>query len=219
MKRFLSILVAFTATHAVAQEQDLSNKLKINTYLERKYSVQLFTGLNLERGGNTIGNYNINFLLSPTFQWSNKKYNHHEIGLNDLIVRSSITFTSLELSLRYEYLINFMKHKDSRLIPSLGIGATPYYNYSKTYPQVSAEFPKIYNSVGSRFFVAPRITYHFSKRLYANFSTPISFLDLSFTHQNIKDPAFPPASQRYSIMSFESNLSGTGIRLGIGFKL
>lgn len=214
-----SLLIAFIAISSFATFAQDSSSF-INPHLNYRFGLKLYNGLTLEEGGDILGNKHLNYIISPTFQWKNKRNNFQEIGLNDFSTHSSAYFNSKDfnISLRYEYLINFLKFRNTRWVPALGIGATPYYTYAKL-PSTIPENNETYKEWGAGFFVAPHITYYLGKRWFIDLNIPINLASVSVNQINKKDVTVSQKPSKYSTQSFEATTSGSGIRLGIGIKL
>lgn len=217
MKRSLIIIVVLFTNSSFGQDADsYEQKKDVNPYLNYKYGAKLYSGLNIR--DNHPKSYALNFSLSPTFQWKNKRNNFQEIGINDIILRRSQYNRSFNLSVRYEYIINFMKHRKSRFVPSIGMGIMPYISTFRNNPYSSNHYGSSGYSIGANLFAAPHLTYYFSKKFFVDVSIPIHFMGNYYTSYNDNNPSLTSYEQRYSTLNYEFNPEGTGIRLGIGVK-
>ncbi len=179
-------------------------------------------------------------ILHPTiaFQWKSKKNNFHEIELTSLMLGkvgtkieivndtinngqtiSEVDLTTTAISVRYEYIFNFNKSKDTKLVPSLGFGVNPYYRQNNYSPKISNLFPTSDISIGMKAFITPRISYFLTSKLFIDVNIPLCFFDTFYFADKEKNPAIP--AQERTITTFNYNqfpkvFSG---RLGIGIKL
>jgi hypothetical protein len=178
-------------------------------------------------------------ILHPTiaFQWKAKNNNFHEIELTNFEIgktgaktefvadTNGIPFVSGQdivttaLSVRYEYILNFNKSKDSKLVPSLGFGVNPYFRKNKYSPLASSSFPASESSFGLRAFITPRVTYFITQKIFVDFNIPLCLFD-NFILTEMLDNANLPVEQRtvstYNFNQFPKFISG---RIGIGIKL
>lgn len=178
-------------------------------------------------------------ILHPTiaFQWKAKNNNFHEIELTNFVIgktgaktefvadTNGIPFVSGQdvvttaLSVRYEYILNFNKSKDSKLVPSLGFGFNPYFRKNKYSPLASSSFPASESSFGLRAFITPRVTYFITQKIFVDFNIPLCLFD-NFILTEMRDNANLPVEQRtvstYNFNQFPKFISG---RIGIGIKL
>jgi hypothetical protein len=178
-------------------------------------------------------------ILHPTiaFQWKAKNNNFHEIELTNFEIgktgaktefvadTNGIPFVSGQdivttaLSVRYEYILNFNKSKDSKLVPSLGFGVNPYFRKNKYSPLASSSFPAFESSFGLRAFITPRVTYFITQKIFVDLNIPLCLFD-NFILTEMRDNANLPVEQRtvstYNFNQFPKFISG---RIGIGIKL
>jgi hypothetical protein len=178
-------------------------------------------------------------ILHPTiaFQWKARNNNFHEIELTNFEIgktgaktefvadTNGIPFVSGQdivttaLSVRYEYILNFNKSKDSKLVPSLGFGVNPYFRKNKYSPLASSSFPASESSFGLRAFITPRVTYFITQKIFVDFNIPLCLFD-NFILTEMRDNANLPVEQRtvstYNFNQFPKFISG---RIGIGIKL
>jgi len=179
-------------------------------------------------------------ILYPTFafQWRSKKNNFHEIELTSLMLgkigtkteivndttnnRQTISggdLTTTAISVRYEYIFNFNKSKDRKLVPSIGFGINPYYRQNNYLPKISSSFPLSDISIGMKAFITPRLTYFFTSKLFIEVNIPLCFFDTFYFVDIENNPAIPVQMRTittFNYTQFPKFLSG---RLGIGIKL
>lgn len=179
-------------------------------------------------------------ILNPTiaFQWKSKKNNFHEIELTSLVLGKNKTkteiindttnnsqtinggnLTTTLISARYEYIVNFNKSKESKLVPSIGFGINPYYRQNNYSPIISSSFPTSEISVGVRTFITPRITYFFTSKLFIDLNIPLCFFDTYILTDKENNPAIPVSQRNISSFNFSSFPAIFSGRIGIGLKL
>ncbi len=194
-----------------------------------------------ENGYSTLFSFNTRKLdiLHPTiaFQWSNKKRNFHEVELtrftlgnvasisqsqnvnsNTTQLLDSERTTTIDISLRYEYILNFRKGQDKKMIPSLGFAINPYCNNIVTRPQVSTSFPTSSWHLGARIFVVPRLNFSLSSRIFLDVNIPICLMD-NYQLRNKYDSPIVSLDNRitYSnLIDFMPKMYS--LRIGFGFK-
>ena len=218
---------------------DFKNAIKIynlTTYEEYEKS---------ERLNDTSSSYfyytTTNFqILHPTiaFQWKTKKNNFHEIELTSFIIDKAVTKTEIKnatstnaylisgnditttsIAMRYEYILNFNKSKDRKLVPSIGFSVNPYFRQNSFSPVISSSFPTSESYFGARMFVAPRLTYYLTSRFFMDLNIPLCFLDSYSLIEKREDPRIPESERTvktYNFQLFPKIFSG---RIGIGLKL
>lgn len=179
-------------------------------------------------------------ILHPTiaFQWKSKKNNFHEIELTSLLLGkigsktvivndatnngqtiNGGNLTTAVISARYEYILNFNKSKDSKIVPSIGFGINPYYRQNNYSPKISSSFPTSEISVGMRTFITPRLTYFVTSKLFIDINIPLCFFDTFYFLDKEDNPAIPVEQRTiktFNYNQFPKILSG---RLGVGIKL
>jgi hypothetical protein len=179
-------------------------------------------------------------LLRPSiaFQWKSKKNNFHEIELisfslgkngtkseniNDSTntgqLISSVDFTSTVISVRYEYILNFNKSKESKFVPSIGFGANPYFRKNDIAPKTSNAFPSSETAIGMRAFITPRLSYYFTSKLFLDVNIPLCLFDNAITTIKNENPSIPISQQKISAFDFSQFPRLFSGRIGIGIKL
>ena len=179
-------------------------------------------------------------ILHPTIaiQWKTSKNNFHEIELTSLMLGKLGAKTEIindttnigkilngndlittAISIRYEYILNFSKSKDRKLVPSLGFGVNSYYRQNNYTPKISSSFPTSEKYLGIRTFINPRLTYYLTSNFFIDVNIPICFFDSYFLTDKEDNPTIPV--QERTINSFNYNqfpkiFSG---RIGVGLKL
>jgi hypothetical protein len=198
-----------------------------------------------ERLNDTSSNYYVYTtrnlqILHPTiaFQWKTKKNNFHEIELTNFIIDKAVTKTELtdstfsnayllsgsditttSIALRYEYILNFFKSKERKLVPSLGFSMSPYFKQNKFSPLVATSFPSSERYIGSRAFVTPRITYYLRPRFFIDLNVPLCVLDAYTMTEKSEDPSIPESERTVKSINFQGLPTIFSGRIGIGLKL
>lgn len=179
-------------------------------------------------------------VLHPTiaFQWKTSKNNFHEIELTNLIVSNLDTktefindttssnqiiagsrLTTMLISIRYEYILNFNKSKDTKFVPSLGFGFNPYFSKNNNKPFVSNIFPTTEIYTGFRTFINPRLTYYLSSKLFMDLNIPLCLFDTFYFSDMDSNPSIPLAERTVSSFNFNQFPKVLSVRLGVGLKL
>lgn len=182
--------------------------------------------------------YNQFQLFHPTvaFDWMTKRKNTREFEVVDLVLNRQSTrkytyelngvthhlgdkTTETAISLRYQYIINYFKHKESKWVPSLGFSFNPYYQYTSSFFSGPLSYRTSMQVLGIKASINPRITYFFSKNLYLFGELSFTMLDIS--RSTVSNPATvvqPNQKDR------QTNYNVTGIkdrfefRVGLGYK-
>lgn len=179
-------------------------------------------------------------ILHPAMavQWKTKKNNFHEIELtnftlnqleketkvindtNGIIqaVSAGDNLNTAYISVRYEYILNFNKLKDKKILLSSGFGFSPFYKYEKDIPSVSSSFPASEVNIGLRVFVTPRLTYFVSSRLFIDINIPLCVWDLDYIIDKDENPALTAAQQSAGSFNFQQFPKIFSGRAGVGLK-
>lgn len=216
-----------------------------NTNLDFKYAVKLYNIFSSEDYSNSDNDTNLNSfrysnkklrLFHPTFafQWKTANHNFHEVELIDFVFgitgedgddttfggvpEGDKKFISTYISMRYEYILNFNKGKDTRMVPSLGFGIMPYYGHYNDQPAESNSFRSSEYYTGAKVFLTPRLTYHLSPKFYIDLNIPLCLFDSYFQSYKDEDPTLPIKDQKKSTFNFEAFPKAFSGRLGIGLK-
>jgi hypothetical protein len=179
-------------------------------------------------------------ILHPTiaFQWKSNKNNFHEIELTSLMLGkigtkteimndttnigqtiSGGNLTTTAISLRYEYILNFNKSKDSKLVPSIGFGINPYYRQNNNSPKTSSSFPSTDISTGMKAFITPHITYFLTSKLFIDINIPLCFIDSFYFAGKDYNPTFSNLERTTNASNFSLFPKVYSGRIGIGIKL
>ena len=179
-------------------------------------------------------------ILHPTiaFQWKTKKNNFHELELTSFVLGKISTKTentadtngisqaindydqkTTLISVRYEYILNFNKNKDKKLVPSIGFAVNPYYRENNYLPKISSSFSTSENFFGARVFVTPRLTYYLNSKLFFDINIPICFFDSYLLIDEENNPALPEMQRTTSTYNFNGLSKVYSGRIGVGLKL
>jgi hypothetical protein len=216
-----------------------------NTNPDYRFAVKLYNLTTYEdysNSGNDTNQYSLRYssdnlrILHPTvaFQWMTKNGNSQEIELVDFNysitgkdgkdttewgqLEADYTFKKTNLSFRYEYILNFLKGKDSRFVPSLGFGINPYYWHYTELPSIPSEYRTAENIIGAKFFLTPRLIYHISPRFYLDLNIPICIIDSYFDSFNNEDPTLPVDEHQTNTINLEAFPKVFSGRIGVGLK-
>ena len=248
MKKYLIVVFGLLATNNVLAQDDLQVVSK-NKYLNYDFGIKLynessFSDSKIQLGTKPNPQNNLfresekTDVLRPTIavSWRNKKSNFHEIELNrfnidvdnsqDVVYQNGQRITldggrtvSTNFSVRYEYIVQFGKKKNNRLVPALGFAINPYFARENAQPHTSTLFPTLILETGFRTYVVPRATYYFSSKFFMDVNVPMSLAGFSIQYQNIKDPSLSPTQQRNSLFNFDMFRNMFQARVGLGFKI
>jgi hypothetical protein len=241
MKNFCFLFLMFLIVNiSPAQNSFLNYRMAVKGYNQSTYETR-------ERSYGT-GDTNVTYyesyrsfqLIQPAiaFQWKSGKSNFHEIEVSGIRLGKQGTKTDqydkrtnvrqtvggadifqTSLAVRYEYILNFNKKADHKLVPSLGFGAGTQYSRVKQEPHISNSFPTASTQVSLKLYLTPRLTYYLNSKLFLDVNIPVCVSDWNTTVFHVENPAFTPSQQRSTnstVTGFPKILSG---RIGIGLKL
>lgn len=234
---FLIFLLLSGTGFSFGQNKNLERKYALKLYnmssheqQEEPFASGIFTGTTTDKDVR---------LLHPTiaFRIKNNRNNMHEIELTNLDLGSVSSESVLQytpgavvpfsggktkqtyIALRYEYILNFMKNRDSRWMPALGLAAMPYYKRSSYSPVLQTEFPIAETRTGVKAFVIPRLNYALTSRLFLDLNIPLCVADMNIQHNSKKNPNLPVAEQKNNTGNFEGVPGFYSIRLGLGLNI
>jgi hypothetical protein len=178
--------------------------------------------------------------LHPTiaFQWKTRKNNFREIELTTLalgrlgtktviksdpsnygqIISGNEIFTTA-VSVRYEYILNFNKLKDKKLVKSVGFGINPYFRQDNYSSKVATSFPTSEKKIGMNVFITPRIMYFLTSKLFIDVNVPLCFFNTYFGVYKDDNATIPVEERRISTFNFNQFPKIFSGRIGIGLKL
>jgi hypothetical protein len=235
---FISLLLLFVKNNW-AQNPNLSYKRAIKIYNLSSYQRINYI---IHEPTRSIEESNKNWqLFHPTiaFQWKTKKNNFHELELVDLGLnknsqkkeinyydnhtmpftingyKTSTTF----ISLRYEFILNLIKSKDVKWVPSLGFSYNAFYERIKNKPIISTYFPSYNQTIGGVACIIPRINYYINSRFFLDLNIPICIVENAYNTSRTENPSIPKDNRRVSRFDMSLFPNMFTARLGIGIKL
>lgn len=128
------------------------------------------------------------------------------------------TIKMFNLDLRYGYnykLVNLMK----RLNILFEVSSEPYISINNHLPLVATSFPIKEMKLGFRFYVAPKISYDITNRIYFDLEFPIEILDSYWRRSRIENPTLPYDLQTYNKFYFDFFNNIFRFKVGIGVRL
>lgn len=192
MKNYCFLFLMFLMVNlSSAQNSFLNYRMALKVYNQTTYEERERSYLTGDSNMYTNFETDRSFqLIQPTiaFQWKAGKSNFHEVEISSIrlgkqgvktvktdnnthltetIYGKDIIQTSL--AVRYEYILNFNKKADHKIVPSLGIGAGSQYNRIKQEPYISTSFPTTSTQVSLKLYVTPRLTYYLNSKLFLDY--------------------------------------------------
>lgn len=165
--------------------------------------------------------------LTASFFMMDGKRNQHEFSLeklnfatNSLFRGAGLSYLSktTDISLGYKYHFNFVKNKNSRWIPSVGLGAHLSY-YGTNNRSNNSDYHSTKSSyVGLEYYVQPALTFHASKRIYLNLSLPINLISTGVEFWEMSGTTTEPAYKGASSLRLGSGLNQFQAKFGVGIK-
>lgn len=178
--------------------------------------------------------------VQPSFAITSrtKKGNYHEAELSRLDfsqTENSAIFTdpstgvqayrylekirTIQIAVRYEYIIVLNKKKNAWLVPTIGFAAMPYFTRYSLLPYYTANYPMTTASIGVRSMIVPRVNVNLSKKILLDVNVPICIFDGGHNWQHIQNPTLPVRAQKYSVADFQALPGFYSARLGLGWKI
>jgi len=231
---FLFIMLLF-AISSWSQNPNLDYKKAIKVY-----NLTSFEGFSKYTTDTTQYSKTTLQILHPTiaFQWKTKKNNFHEIELTDFNLGKTGTETEItknpgdngqkidgndllttSISARYEFILNFNKTKDKKLVPSFGFAINPYFRLNKYAPSVSTLYATTEQIIGLRAFFTPRLTYFITSKLFIDFNIPLPVFDYHNITDKTENPSLTSEEQVNYSGGFETTPKIFCARIGIGLKI
>ncbi len=240
MKTKIFILLVLTASLSKAQNKNLDYKHAIKFYNLSSY--QKTTSVWADSSNLYSSYYSYLQIIKPTvaYSWKGKNQNFNELELSALSlfkkvdnseynrlkdsqafahVYSGTNIISSSISLRYEYIINFFKNSDCKIAPSLGLAINPYFDLLKFKPHTTLYFPTTTTTIGTKGFIIPRLIYYYSSKVFFDMNIPLEIFEAKTNFYNVRNPALPVTSQRFSNSDFNLFPNQFSLRLGIGVKI
>jgi hypothetical protein len=238
MKQLTIVLLLTMAGHfCYGQNKNLNTKYAVKVYnlsslqkQEEPYAQGIYTGHTEQKDLQ---------LFHPTvaFRIRNQRNNFHEIELTKLEVGSEETLSSINfnngtpivmnggktnttaIALRYEYIINFLKKKNSKFMPAVGLGLMPYYQRTNYTPSLATEFPQSATRLGAKGFITPRLNYAISSRLFVDINIPICVTDMYTLMNKEQNPNLTAEQQKNSTGNFDGLPKFYSLRIGLGLNI
>lgn len=223
------------------QNLNLDYKGAIKIYNQTSYEAFDKTIHTNDSSGNYFHNHSAYLqILHPTiaYQCKTKKNNFREFELTGFSVANNMTSTEFKndsgnvnvllagstllssyISMRYEYIVNFNKNKDKKLVPSIGFGINPYFRSLKNAPKVSTMFQTRESYCVFKSFICPRITYYFSPKFFLDVNAPLNILDFAVVTTKDSNPAIPVNQRKITTLDFNMFHNMAILRIGIGLKI
>lgn len=235
---FLSLPVITIAQKNEQINPNLASRLSLK--LSNTFSYQWERTTKIDSNSTTkYSSDEVDYLqISPAVQWKTKNYNLQEIEISTLSFGkykdrternfgNGVTIAELpgsktahfDFAFRYEYLWVFNKRKNTRWIPSIGIGAMPYLSVKRYMPGISSDYPVNSLNIGARIFVEPRLTYFISKRAFVDINIPVNAADIVYQRTNQQNPALPAYQQKSDIVTVTAPAQLFNFRIGVGMML
>lgn len=236
---FLASCAIFFVVQIQAQNMNLDYQQAFKFYSQTTYMDDIKSSDVDSNGNYSYSRSRTLRIFQPTiaFQWKNKKGNFHEIELTQFKINRNNNIsemknansgsstinggtkkTELNFAFRYEYIINFLKSKETKFVPSLGLGASPYFNFSTTDPASSTSYATSFLNSGLRVYLSPRITYYFHSKFFLDLNLPICLGDTYISRARVENPVFTPEQQVNTTIYVESFPKLFSGRIGLGYK-
>lgn len=220
-----------------------------NTNLDYKNAIKIYNLTAFEEYGKfksdtTMYSFRYNTrtlqVIHPTiaFQWKTKKNNFREIELTSFmigkvgaktevvdnttgnaVIRSGNDLITTFISVRYEYILNFNKSKEKKLVPSLGFGINPYFKQNNYEPKVLTSFPTSEKFFGARSFITPRLTYYIRPKFFIDINIPLCFFDTYYLIDKEDNPAISAKQRTMTTINYDQFPKIFSGRLGVGLKI
>jgi hypothetical protein len=239
MKKLLIATSCLSGFLTNAQSNNPTNATNaLNRNLDFKYALKFSNITTISRYGDASA-YDYRFgseaknanWVAPAISLliKNKRNNFHELELSGIGINSikttdydvfavpnpSIGKTSASyITFQYQYVHNFLKHTNSRWMPSLAIGVTTDYRFTKEENNTNNAEPYKGHSNELTFtgYITPGITYDLSKKFLLSFSVPIALIS---SYSAFGTSSYQPD---YFHSSYQDNVL-TGMPNKISFKL
>jgi hypothetical protein len=172
-------------------------------------------------------------LLHPTiaFNWANKRQNIHELELTHFkfdiqdeydkwhIGLNQTKSTILSIAIRYETIFSFLKKKNTRIKPQLGVAFSPFIDYFNSIPYTSNQYGFRDVKFGLKHYAIPRCLIQMSRKWSIDINVPILIAKAQYLSKELKNPSIPVNEHKYSIFDFDMLQKEYSIRLGICYQL
>ncbi len=237
----LTTLFFFFIKLGLTQNPNLDYKNAIKIYNQTSFEEFSKTLRTNDSSGNYLDYRSTNLqILHPTiaYQCKTKKNNFREFELTGFSFAKNVERTEFRnnsgssnvllagtkrvtsyIAVRYEYIFNFNKNKDKKLVPSIGIGINPYFRSIKDTPKVSTVYRTSESDCGFKTFIDPRLTYYFSPKFFLDVNAPLTIQDFDFKTSIDDNPAIPVNQRKITTIDFNVFHNIANLRIGIGLKI
>lgn len=227
MRLFVLLFGVLFSIPAFAQEQKKGSEIAIKLYNQTTFNINLNNPFFYIKP--IQNNVDIKF-LQPTIAIAleNRGNNIHEFEVTDLnwsknsgffVSNTEGHWTQIAIALRYEYKLMLNKKRAKNWQPSLGFGASPFYNRINFTPRKSIDYPIKQTDFGISAFVIPGINYKLSHKVFLDANVPICLGMATSYRSKVINPNMSATSQRESLFSYDGGIPKISFRIGIGVKI
>lgn len=230
----LFILSVILGSNLIAQNANLDYRNALKVYNHFSYS-----NTTDESASNVSYSHKSFSFFNPTiaYQWKTAKGNLHEISLSDLYINHSEDereyndpilqqnvvdrgqSTTSRIALGYEYIVNFAKNSDWKLIPSVGFMTESSFTQGKYESMSSTDYTSSRATFGLGVFMVPRATWYMNDRFFLDLNLPVKIFSSSFTRNKIDLPTLNTEDRISNESNYTFFPSLFAMRIGIGIKL
>lgn len=232
----LFITACFFHLPAWSQNPNLDYKFGLRLYNNTSQTTTIGAQKNLPWDSTYYSDRFTRF-ISPGigFQWKGKQDNFHEIQLSgfnwentqkDGVFRQGPIpyggdFTrKFTAAIGYEYNLLFLKKKNWKIIPTLGLFGTVYADITKKIPSSPTQFPSSYMSFGILTGATPGVQFHVLKKVFLSAQIPLTTYNSNFSRSRLQNPSLPNNQQSTTSYNLDSPMfRDWAVRVGIGIKL
>lgn len=240
MKQILAALLMVCGVNAQAQNEEVKINTHTFNHAVKLYATGRFTPYSdvyIRNRENYAIQTSVSDYIVPSVAvtFRNKSHNYHEVELSRIIVRSTSVnqaiqtsqtnlpqgymLNTMNIAMRYEFTMPFIKHKQSLFVPAVGVAVMPYYSRYSLRPYSTADIPVTSATLAVQTFIVPRLQVNVSKRIFIDANIPVCITDIGTKRNNIQDPTLPVNAQRYSIADVQLLPGIYTARLGCGIRL
>ncbi len=231
------LLLSIAGQVSYAQNKNLDAKFALKLYNLSSWEKKVIPAAQGIFTGTETIKQNQLFHPAIAFRIRNKKNNFHEIELTNLEVGTKNTITEINynqgmlmpiagaktttsaIAVRYEYILNFLKKRNSRFMPSLGLALMPYYMRTNFDPVLATQFPVTNTRMGAKGFLVPRLNYAITSRLLVDVNVPFCITDSYVERVNQRNPNITQREQKYETGNFDGIPNRYSFRVGLGLTI
>ena len=201
-----------------------------STYEKLSTSFKYYT-LNDTLNSNGIQKTTTLFHPTIALNWANKRQNLHEIELTHFKYDIQDNYdnwhigpiqsksTTINIAIRYKTIFSFLKKKNTKIKPQLGVAFSPFINYFNSIPYISSQYGQRDIKFGLKHYAVPRCLIQMSSKWSVDINVPILIANAQFISKELKNPTLPISEQKYSIFDFDMLQKEYSLRLGICYQL